>query len=325
MHYRYRGGGVLEQPASRRRGTSAYPDAVATVQTCLTDLSDRAPGRNSHIKRLRLAQIRLLAKALLALHRVRVGKTTADHLIRRSLPRPLFDRAMGYNRLFASLAEANAVAAAYIPAAHDHIDNARTHLGFADGSRPSDYPVLFHMRRALAQCRSLLDFGGNVGNVYYCYSRYLDFPEDFVWTVFDIAEMLAIGRDYARRREERRLRFEDCLDRIEPPEILLASGSLHYFEQPLPDLLAERGWRPPHVFINRTPLTTGPSIVTMQDARTYLAPSRLFNRDELISGMVRLGYELRDAWSVPELSFRVPYCPERSIESYSGLYFSASD
>ena len=115
--------------------------------------------------------------------------------------------------------------------------------------------------------------------------------------------------------------FTNDIREINGHDILLVSGALHYCESPLPDLLAGLSERPRHVFVNRTPMTTIKSVVTVQDAMDSLYACKTVHRTELTDGMKELDYELIDSWPVPELSVHIPFYPEYSVPEYTGLYF----
>ena len=79
--------------------------------------------------------------------------------------------------------------------------------------------------------------------------------------------------------------------------------------------------KPKYVVVNRTPLTTSKPVATVQDAGTHLVACRFIDRDDLIGGMGKLGFILVDSWDVAELSCAIPFYPEYSVHSYSGLCF----
>ena len=143
---------------------------------------------------------------------------------------------------------------------------------------------------------------------------------DLHWTVFDLPEMCAIGRDIAEGKNEERLRFVTSLEELSEADIFIASGSLHYFDEPLSDLLTRLPKRPAHVIINRTPLTDSKPTAVVQDAGTYLVACKLYNRQDVISPLERLGYQVVDSWTIPEMSVRIPCHPELSVPAYSGYY-----
>jgi putative methyltransferase (TIGR04325 family) len=230
---------------------------------------------------------------------------------------------MGYRRPFRTLSEANRAAARYLPRDHVEIEIVREHMALSKVARPSDYPVLFHLVRLVPEITSVFDLGGNVGNLFYNYAKYLDFRSELCWTVHDRLEILHIGRQLAKERDEKRLSFTGDLQAADGAEILLASGSLHYFESSITEILRNLSARPKYVLINRTPLTTSQPVATVQDAGDFLVGCRLIDRTNLLTGMADLGYILVDSWDVPELSIKIPAYPDLSVQSYSGLFFRA--
>lgn len=270
---------------------------------------------------LRLWQIRRSASLFALLDRI--GPTAWFQRSVRSFPpaRFVFDRVMGYRRAFDSLAEAQAMAARFTTAGDHSHDKAFLHVSRTRVARPSDYPVLFHLDRLAPNLTYLFDLGGSVGNLFYCFSKYLSLRPDLRWTVYDLPEMLEIGRKKAVAEGEQRLRFTGDLGEASGADVLLASGSLHYFSQSLPQMVGRMPAPPRHVIVNRTPITSCKPIATVQDGPTDRVACRLIPREAVIEEMADLGYVLIDSWLVPELSVIVPLYPEYSVSSYSGLYF----
>jgi len=228
---------------------------------------------------------------------------------------------VGYRRVFPSLTAAEAYAARFLSARHEHADSIATHQAFSGRARPSDYPALFYLQSILPDIKTVFDLGGNVGNVFYCYQNYISFSLDLIWTVFDIPAVIPLGLEEARRRNERRLRYADRLGEADAADLFLASGALHYFDVPLSDMLKGLPSRPKHLLINRTPVTNNADVVTVQDAGTYLAPCKLLSRKRLVEELNKLGYELVDSWLVYELGLQIPCYPDLSVPQYSGFYF----
>ncbi len=111
-------------------------------------------------------------------------------------------------------------------------------MSMGEVARPSDYAALFHIQPLLPSIRTVFDFGGNAGNLFYCYSRYLQLPPDLIWTVYDLPKNRIVGAQIATEKGEKRLRFTGELSEADGVDLFIASGALHYFEQPLPDMIA---------------------------------------------------------------------------------------
>ena len=116
------------------------------------------------------------------------------------------------------------------------------------------------------------------------------------------------------------LRFTGDWDDASQSDVLIASGSLHYFNEPLPRMVERLAHRPSYVLINRTPLTDGTPVATVQDAGTFRVACMLYNRRDLIREFDRVGYDLVDSWRAAELSLDVPGFPEHRVPEYSGLF-----
>ena len=272
----------------------------------------------------RVFQIRILASLMGLLGRSSSGRSLILFVRSRPILRRFVDFLLGYRRAFPSFAKAQASASHYIPASHEHPDEIRFHTSMSETARESDYPVLFCLSRIDQDLRRAFDLGGNVGNLFYCYRQYLNFADDLIWTIYDLPSKKTLGEKLARDRGERRIRYADSIAAASGADLFIASGSLHYFEEPLDYMLSSLGELPEHVIVNRTPCSEGEDIITVQDNRSYLCPCKLPSRTRLIAGMQTLGYELRLSWPIYERKLWVPLYPEYSRSHYSGFYFVKS-
>lgn len=228
---------------------------------------------------------------------------------------------LGFRRVFPSFAAAQASASQYIQSGHEHPDEIRYHTSVSETVRESDYPLLFHLAPLAPELRHVFDLGGNVGNLFYAYQIQLRLPPTLLWTVYDLPMKKPLGEKLAAERGETRIRFANSVAAANGADVFIASGSLHYFEQPLPEILRTLERLPDHVFVNRSPTSAGADLITVQDNRSYLVPCKLHSRANLIAGMHTLGYELHSEWPVHELRLLVPTHPDLSARTYSGFYF----
>lgn len=272
-------------------------------------------------RKLRIAQIRLLATLLIYTARVSRGRLVV--LFARSVApvRWFVEQLLGYRRSFGSFDEAKSCSSKYISAGHEHEDDIRMHLSSSRAPRESDYPVFFYLSQSGKPVRSVFDFGGNIGNLFYCYQNYLNFPQDISWRVYDLPELRQAGQTIAAERGESRLQYVNGFDELDAADLLLASGSLHYFESSLPELLAQAKRLPERVVVNRTPFSDAEDLITIQDNGSFLVPCKLHNKQKMLDGMAALGYKLRGSWPVAERALYVPLHPDCSSSTYFGFYF----
>lgn len=271
--------------------------------------------------RLRIFQIRAVASFLNFAGSYSVGRNLLARLRSNHTTRTLLDALLGFRQVFPSFAAAQACASQYIPVGHEHPDEIRYHTSIAGTVRESDYPVLFHLAPLAPRLRHVFDLGGNVGNLFYAYQTKLSFPSGLRWTVYDLPMKKPLGEQLATQRGEPRICFANSFADASGADVLIASGSLHYFDEPLPHLLRSLHQLPDHVFVNRTPCSAGADLITVQDSRSYLVPCKLHSRATLISGMQALGYHLDSAWPVYERRISVPTHPDLCPRTYSGFYF----
>lgn len=284
-------------------------------------VSEPSPERPGLFRRLRLFQIRLCAAFLSSLGRRVFGRAAIVRLRAAPLIRLLIESLLGFRRTFPTFDAAQTCAARYIDAGHEHPDELEYHLSAANTLRESDYPVLFHLAPIANRAHSVFDLGGNAGNLFYSYEKRLNFPPDLVWTIYDLPAQIAIGEKIASEHSETRLRFVRNLTSAPAADVFIASGSLHYFPQPLGEILHSLPSLPAHIFVNRSPFSSGDDLITVQDNGTYLVPCQLHSRSKLLQGMEGLGYSLIAQWSAHELRLWVPAYPDFSPPCYSGFYF----
>jgi len=229
----------------------------------------------------------------------------------------------GYRRPFASLAHAKDALGAADNRGHLSPDNINVHLNLAEHPRPSDYAAFFYLAPHAPHMRRLFDIGGSVGNLFYYYTRYLRLHPDAEWLTMDLPEVVEVGRRIAEQRNASRLRFTTDFDDAEGSDLMIASGSLHYFSEPLPVMISRLRRRPRHVLVNRTPMTGRTDFATTQDARTYRVACMVYNRAHFIKLFEDIGYRLVGQWEAPELSINIPLHPRHSVKAYTGMFFTA--
>jgi putative methyltransferase (TIGR04325 family) len=237
-----------------------------------------------------------------------------------------FNRAHGRHvRLFQGIFTDYAAAAAAVPSGwRSGYDNAASAERVFDEwleVYPNDYPVMFWLAKIVANARLVFDWGGNVGLKYFAYRKYVDYPPSMTWLVNDVPAVVEFARNTVRREESRNLRFTTALDEIAGADVLLAAGVLHFIENPLAALRTLPAL-PPHLLLNKVPAYGAPSAWTLHNMGTAMCPYRLFNRDELVSAIEGLGYELIDEWKFPDVWCAIPFFPDNSIAAYSGFYFT---
>jgi putative methyltransferase (TIGR04325 family) len=280
-----------------------------------------AMSRPSLLLRFRIFQIRTLASLFNFLGKRRSGRNFITRLRANPVMQAPLNMCLGFRRAFPSFAAAQACASKYIQAGHEHPDEIHYHTSISDTVRESDYPVLFYLAPLAPQLRHVFDFGGNVGNLFYAYQQAITFPTTLLWTVYDLPGKKPLAENIAAARAETRIRFADTVAEASGSDVFIASGSLHYFEEPLNDILASLKDLPKHVFVNRTPYSIGSDLITVQDNGSYLVPCKLHSRTTLISGMHALGYKLQSEWPVYERRLHVPTHPDVCAPTYSGFYF----
>jgi putative methyltransferase (TIGR04325 family) len=66
----------------------------------------------------------------------------------------------------------------------------------------------------------------------------------------------------------------------------------------------------------------GETYVTVQSTGRAYHAYRVFNRDELVGGVLALGYRAVDDWDNREQQCAIPFTRGRDVDAYSGYYFT---
>ena len=188
---------------------------------------------------------------------------------------------------------------------------------------PSDYPMLFWLNKCLVAGHTrVADLGGHIGVSYYSYAKYLDFPEALRWQVHDVPAVVQRGRQVAQERHcNGSLEFVDSFKECDGAEVLIASGSLQYLPESLPDLLAGLLSPPMHLLLNLVPLHASRSYVTLQSIGTAFCPYRIGSINAFVNQLELVGYTRVDQWENPEKSCVIPFYKTHSLDKYYGFYF----
>jgi putative methyltransferase (TIGR04325 family) len=185
---------------------------------------------------------------------------------------------------------------------------------------PADYPVLFWLSQILQPGAKVFDLGGGLGQCYYTYQSFLEFPPEIRWMVWDVESLLNRGRALAAEQKITRLSFTSDLQEADGALILLSNGALHYLESDLSEMLGPLAALPHHILINRVPMYAGDPYYTQQNTHHSYSVNKVMNESQFVRRLENLKYEQVDAWKLPR-TLHVPFHPERFVENFRGFYF----
>jgi putative methyltransferase (TIGR04325 family) len=277
--------------------------------------------KSSAVRRMRLLQIRVAAGVLSTIGRFGIGVSVLAVLRRVSPARKFLNLLLGYRQKFPTFQAAETYALRYSPEGHAHPAEIEFHSSQAGVLRESDYPMLYFMSRSAASYRKVFDLGGNVGNLFYSYAPWLELSPELHWTVFDLPQKQQPCLALAAKHAETRVKFTTRMEDASGADLLIASGSMHYFSQPLDRILSVLAEPPNQVLVNRSPFSRNEDVISVQDNWSYLVPCTAYGRPGLIDRMKRLGYELRAEWPVHERRLRVPLYSDVVEPCYAGMFF----
>lgn len=228
----------------------------------------------------------------------------------------------GHRGIFPSFEEGWAAARRTGLPGHDDWPEIAIHLRLSESLRPSDYAALFWLYYLSERGVKVFDYGGNVGNLFYTYRRYLELLGPLDWTVLDLPFVLQEGRRIAHERNATELRFTESAAGFAVDHVLLVSGFLHYWEGTIAAFVRQFPVSPTHILINRSPIIENQeAFIAVQSTGTCAFPYLVRNATSMIADFAALGYELVDRWIAPELHVYLPFFPNQSIPHYSGFYF----
>src|SRR5690242_9198569 len=222
-----------------------------------------------NLKRLRVLQIQLCSGIFRRICTLPLGAATIRAVRTLPIVNGILSVLVGYCRPFPTLSDAADAIIGCEGGGHSNPGYLAVKVPEAEKPRPGDYAALFHLARLMPHVCKVFDVGGNVGNLFYCYSKYLDFSADLQWTVYDLPETNKLGEKLAESKGETRLHFTDRIVEADGVDLLISSGALHYFEQKLSDTITPFSIKPRYLLINRAPLVDVAPFATVQDGKTY--------------------------------------------------------
>lgn len=262
---------------------------------------------------------------------VKVAELPGVRVLGRPLYREYFSRPYrggnAYYGLYPSYAEALAAVPSGMSASYD-VDAATTmYRGEFEQVRAYDYPALYWLSRLMgAGVRDVFDLGGHLGQAYYGFRQYLDFPPGLRWQVHDVPRVMQAGRHWADEHDHQGgLQFADHASGADGCDLLITTGALQYLAYSLPELLAGLDAMPPRVIVNLVPMHPERAYFTLQNLGIAICPYRVMCLPTFVAEMAALGYALRDRWELPERHIRVPFERAAYIDAYHGMYFEKPD
>jgi putative methyltransferase (TIGR04325 family) len=227
-----------------------------------------------------------------------------------------------FRGVYANFTEAEASLPRGERVGYDHDIMGGMYRARIDRACESDYGPLFWLRGIIESTRHVFDYGGHVGVSYYGWRKYLKYPHDMRWTVYEVPAIVKAGRELASERMSEHLAFTSDLSDGRDCDLFLAAGSLQYVDASLADILDRIGTRPVHIILSKLPLYDGETFVTVQSTGRAFHPYRIGNRKEFLDGVTALGYRIVDEWQNREQHCEIPFTRGRNVEAYSGFYLT---
>lgn len=208
------------------------------------------------------------------------------------------------------------------PVGYDNPEPAMMYREVMSSLRSYDYPVLYWLNRTGYEPRTILDYGGHVGVLYYGINRLQPLPEGTRWIVFDVPTVVETGAELAREKDAVQLEFTATLENLDDIDVFLASGSLQYVEKSLVEVLGELGKKPKHMILNMIPLHPLRQFITINAMDVVYCPYKISHLDAFLTDMSESGYRVRDQWVNDNKQCHIPFVPEAVGIQYYGMYLS---
>ena len=221
---------------------------------------------------------------------------------------------------FASFQEAGGYAQKYTSNTIYKIDH-ESWLSARPNVQLHDYPMLHWFAHFSALEPSVIDIGGSVGVTYYVYSKMLQWLTAYSWQVLELPDVVEQGRKLAIQRNNSTLSFVSSWEELKPASILLCAGAAQFLPMDLAVHVREMKEQPSVILINRVPIHSRKSYVTLQNTGSSITPCKVWERREFIDSFEVLGYTLVDDWSCAHNSLYVPYHPDLTLHEFRGYCF----
>lgn len=183
----------------------------------------------------------------------------------------------------------------------------------------STFAVLLWLQKLIGPGTHVVDVGGASGLTYWQYRDYFELPPGARWTVVDVPRVTARARSLAASAGERIISYSEDLGTLDRCDVLMSLGCIQYMSPEAYSTFMKAAGRARFVIINKIPLIDGPEFWTLQCLQTTFSPYRVPNKATFLQEFEALGFEVCDAWEVPELSIDIPFQPERHVPSLCGM------
>jgi putative methyltransferase (TIGR04325 family) len=210
-------------------------------------------------------------------------------------------------------------------AGYDHEGPAQLYRNLIGKHTPCTYPIFYWTSQILARSSNhvdILDYGGHFGIKYYNFVANTPESWDFTWTVYDVPKVVDAGSDFASQRPDLNTRHLDFTKTVHGrhDDVFFSSGALQYVDSSLAAELQKMSKLPTHVIIGSLPVADR-SFYTIQNIGVTMSPYQIFSRQEVLTSMSQLGYELVDHWQEHNKSCFIASDRLKSLSYYEGFYF----
>ena len=217
-----------------------------------------------------------------------------------------------------------AAAKAYVPRKFNQGFDAPNLEDFEEAIPERDENTITILSGLFPKVKRLFDFGGNIGNCFYQYRNKISYPHDFQWTVCDVPFVTEKGRALAAKRNETQLAFTTDRAAAEGADIFLTNGALQYFDEPFAEILAAIKSKPPHLIVNRVPLSEKRDFFTLQHMGYSVVPYHIAHLPAFVASIEAVGYRLAEHWENDRFC-EILLRPEMRVEHYYGFHFVRAD
>ena len=189
------------------------------------------------------------------------------------------------------------------------------------GQRPRLSPPLLAAGGDSGRGHEVFDFGGHVGVKYYTFRPYLRYSSEFRWTVYDMPAVPPPGAGSPPNATTPPSCRSPIASRMPtgPPSSSRRDPFNTRKRYPGGSCPLEAAARDPGP--RGAPVVRGPRVCHAPQHRASYCPYHVFNRAQMLEGILGLGYSLLDTWPIPDKKCVIPFEDARSVRSYTGFCF----
>ncbi|MEL7022833.1 MAG: methyltransferase, TIGR04325 family [Pseudomonadota bacterium] len=185
-----------------------------------------------------------------------------------------------------------------------------------------DFPMLFWLSKALTDNSRVVEFGGSLGHLFYSIRDLFPLGDSVDWTILELPQAVAAGRELSARMNESRLKFAESNKEalVLDGDLFLSAGALQYSPVSTIEMIDGLENPPAHIVLHTMPASFGETFWTLQRIDATELPYRVLSIPRLERDLEARGYERVARWR-QDRAVQIPFQPGHKADGYFGFYF----